>query len=333
MGQKELAQRNGSELANIRQQSLSEVKSTIGNVKKGFVENTKLRKLIDKVRKDTKLNLARLGKNEPVLWMSKQQVIDRRARNFLQKYHTTADRVKFSRSEIKNYNDETIDYNDKNTINNLSAIKDLGSRNGSYCQNTCSSFYKGNIFNLHQDMLQMLNKSQDNELILNDLETDKDYIVNKNDLSTFMLDDDIKLENKLLKCEIENRSNSTFKSRHKPLEANQNAPLFRFPNNPFCNHCNKKNVEFLSGKQYLPAKEVGRSNVILSKHQFLNKLGKGTLHIKNSPDQHLGSYLKKMILEKRKSIHSFDYNLAKDVNTTYIQRKLKNRLNLSKSQY
>ena len=74
--------------------------------------------------------------------------------------------------------------------------------------------------------------------------------------------------------------------------------------------------------------------MILPKKQFLNMISTGSLQIKNSPDKSVNSIIKKCLLNKQKALQQFDYNLAKDIHTSYIESKLKRRhKRLCKSQH
>ena len=194
-------------MSEVRRLSLSNVNSTFGDVKKTYVENKKLKKIITKLRSNTKANLARIGKTEPEIWMAKHDLIQKRAKNMLSLYKTH-DPHPFGRESRSNTRLEklgpnnALEYVSKSGQNRgIDVEKKNLSRNTSICNTTTNTLLSNNIFTLQKDMISRLQGQPDPEtLVIHDKSKNEDFEVSKSDLDTYLLTDNDHFANSLLKC-------------------------------------------------------------------------------------------------------------------------------------
>ena len=182
------------------------------------------------------------------------------------------------------------------------------------------------------DLMQAFQTQDNNTVIIQDSEDMKEYSINRKDLLNTI---DPKLGKDLLSL---NKSHADERlSGHKPLLADKEGKVklnFRMPAFPFCKTCNKKNDEFLVNREYIVLNQADSTKVLFSKDKFLNRLSKGKL--KFSLDMKSTNLIRDAVEEYqiKNGAHKqrdVDYIMMKDVNTGYLQTKLKRSIQQKKA--
>lgn len=164
----------------------------------------------------------------------------------------------------------------------------------------------------------------DATILIQDADTEKQYTASKDEFLDSM---DTKLGNTLLYLTNPQIADSSFHKGVRELSMGPKSSVnFRLPGFPFCKTCDKRNDEFLQNKDYIVLNDSNNTRILFPKKSFIRKLYKGSVVVDRNtitPGVVKDAIERYQIKHGAQKERDVDYNLLKDANTAYLQRKLK----------